>query len=83
MDAATIQNVMKIYTCDGIIYLMDKIKIKTIIISDPEFKSQDSIEFIDEFGKIKYPELSYLDRQGAVKKDLNNIIPELRKNLNL
>jgi hypothetical protein len=79
MDAATIQNVMKIYT-----YVISNLnKIKTIIISDPEFKSQDSIEFIDEFGKIKYPELSYLDRQGAVKKDLNNIIPELRKNLNL
>ena len=40
-------------------------------------------QIINEFGKIKYPELSYLDRQGAVKKDLNNIIPELRKNLNL
>lgn len=79
MDAATIQNVMKIYT-----YVISNLnKIKTIIISDPEFKSRDSIEFIDEFGKIKYPELSYLDRQGAVKKDLNNIIPELRKNLNL
>ena len=79
MDAATIQNVMKIYT-----YVISNLnKIKTIIISDPEFKSQDSIEFIDEFGKIKYPELSYLNRQGAVKKDLNNIIPELRKNLNL
>lgn len=79
MDATTIQNVMKIYT-----YVISNLnKIKTIIISDPEFKSQDSIEFIDEFGKIKYPELSYLDRQGAVKKDLNNIIPELRKNLNL
>ena len=79
MDAATIQNVMKIYT-----YVISNLnKIKTIIISDPEFKSQDSIEFIDEFGKIKYPELSYLDRQEAVKKDLNNIIPELRKNLNL
>jgi hypothetical protein len=79
MDAATIQNVMKIYT-----YVISNLnKIKTIIISDPEFKSQDSIEFINEFGKIKYPELSYLDRQGAVKKDLNNIIPELRKNLNL
>ena len=79
MDAATIQNVMKIYT-----YVISNLnKIKTIIISDPEFKSQDSIEFIDEFGKTKYPELSYLDRQGAVKKDLNNIIPELRKNLNL
>lgn len=79
MDAATIQDVMKIYT-----YVISNLnKIKTIIISDPEFKSQDSIEFIDEFGKIKYPELSYLDRQGAVKKDLNNIIPELRKNLNL
>lgn len=79
MDAATIQNVMKIYT-----YVISNLnKIKVIITSDPEFKSQDSIEFIDEFGKIKYPELSYLDRQGAVKKDLNNIIPELRKNLNL
>jgi len=79
MDVATIQNVMKIYT-----YVISNLnKIKTIIISDPEFKSQDSIEFINEFGKIKYPELSYLDRQGAVKKDLNNIIPELRKNLNL
>lgn len=79
MDAATIQNVMKIYT-----YVISNLnKIKTIIILDPEFKSQDSIEFINEFGKIKYPELSYLDRQGAVKKDLNNIIPELRKNLNL
>lgn len=79
MDAATIQNIMKIYT-----YVISNLnKIKTIIISDPEFKSQDSIEFINEFGKIKYPELSYLDRQGAVKKDLNNIIPELRKNLNL
>lgn len=79
MDAATIQDVMKIYT-----YVISNLnKIKTIIISDPEFKSQDSIEFINEFGKIKYPELSYLDRQGAVKKDLNNIIPELRKNLNL
>lgn len=79
MDTAIIQNVMKIYT-----YVISNLnKIKTIIISDPEFKSQDSIEFINEFGKIKYPELSYLDRQGAVKKDLNNIIPELRKNLNL
>lgn len=79
MDAATIQNVMKMYT-----YVISNLnKIKVIITSDPEFKSQDSIEFINEFGKIKYPELSYLDRQGAVKKDLNNIIPELRKNLNL
>jgi hypothetical protein len=79
MDAATIQNVMKIYT-----YVISNLnKIKVIITSDPEFRSQDSIEFINEFGKIKYPELSYLDRQGAVKKDLNNIIPELRKNLNL
>ena len=79
MDAATIQNVMKIYT-----YVISNLnKIKVIITSDPEFRSQDSIEFIDEFGKIKYPELSYLDRQGSVKKDLNNIIPELRKNLNL
>lgn len=75
MDAATIQNVMKIYT-----YVISNLnKIKVIITSDPEFRSQDSIEFINEFGKIKYPELSYLDRQGAVKKDLNNIIPELRK----
>ena len=79
MDAATIQNVMKIYT-----YVISNLnKIKVIITSDPEFRSQDSIEFINEFGKIKYPELSYLDRQGAVKKDLNIIIPELRKNLNL
>lgn len=79
MDAATIQNVMKIYT-----YVISNLnKIKVIITSDPEFRSQDSIEFINEFGKIKYPELSHLDRQGAVKKDLNNIIPELRKNLNL
>lgn len=79
MDAATIQNVMKIYT-----YVISNLnKIKVIITSDPEFKSQDSIEFINEFGKIKYPELSYLDRQEAVKKDLSSIIPELRKNLNL
>lgn len=79
MDAATIQNVMKIYT-----YVISNLnKIKVIITSDPEFRSQDSIEFINEFGKIKYPELSYLDRQEAVKKDLSSIIPELRKNLNL
>jgi hypothetical protein len=79
MDAATIQNVMKMYT-----YVISNLnKIKVIITSDPEFKSQDSIEFINEFGKIKYPELSYLDRQEAVKKDLSSIIPELRKNLNL
>lgn len=79
MDAATIQNVMKIYT-----YVISNLnKIKVIITSDPEFRSQDSIEFINEFGKIKYPELSYLDRQEAVKKDLGSIIPELRKNLNL
>ena len=79
MDAATIQNVMKIYT-----YVISNLnKIKVIITSDPEFKSQDSIEFINEFGKIKYPELSYLDRQEAVKKDLSSIIPELIKNLNL
>lgn len=64
MDAATIQNVMKIYT-----YVISNLnKIKTIIISDPEFKSQDSIEFINEFGKIKYPELSYLDRQGGCEE---------------
>lgn len=57
MDAATIQNVMKIYT-----YVISNLnKIKVIITSDPEFRSQDSIEFINEFGKIKYPELSYLD----------------------
>ena len=79
MDDNIMQNVLVMYS-----YVMNNLnKIKTIIISDPEFKSQDSIEFIDEFRKIKYPELSYLDRQGAVKKDLNNIIPELRKNLNL
>lgn len=79
MDGNIMQNVLVMYS-----YVMNNLnKIKTIIISDPEFKSQDSIEFIDEFGKIKYPELPYLDRQGAVKKDLNNIIPELRKNLNL
>ena len=79
MDGNLMQNVLVMYS-----YVMNNLnKIKTIIISDPEFKSQDSIEFIDKFGKIKYPELSYLDRQGAVKKDLNNIIPELRKNLNL
>ena len=79
MDGNIMQNVLVMHS-----YVMNNLnKIKTIIISDPEFKSQDSIEFIDEFGKIKYPELSYLDRQGAVKKDLNNIIPELRKNLNL
>lgn len=79
MDGNIMQNVLVMYS-----YVMNNLnKIKTIIISDPEFKSQDSIEFIDEFGKIKYLELSYLDRQGAVKKDLNNIIPELRKNLNL
>lgn len=79
MDGNIMQNVLVMYS-----YVMNNLnKIKTIIISDPKFKSQDSIEFIDEFGKIKYPELSYLDRQGAVKKDLNNIIPELRKNLNL
>lgn len=79
MDAATIQNVMKMYT-----YVISNLnKIKVIITSDPEFRSQDSIEFINEFGKIKYPELSYLDRQEAVKKDLSSIIPELRKNLNL
>lgn len=79
MDAATIQNVMKMYT-----YVISNLnKIKVIITSDPEFKSQDSIEFINEFGKIKYPELSNLDRQEAVKKDLSSIIPELRKNLNL
>ena len=79
MDGNIMQNVLVMYS-----YVMNNLnKIKTIIISDPEFKSQDSIEIINEFGKIKYPELSYLDRQGAVKKDLNNIIPELRKNLNL
>lgn len=79
MDGNIMQNVLVMYS-----YVMNNLnKIKAIIISDPEFKSQDSIEFINEFGKIKYPELSYLDRQGAVKKDLNNIIPELRKNLNL
>lgn len=79
MDGNIMQNVLVMYS-----YVMNNLnKIKTIIISDPEFKSRDSIEFIDEFGKIKYPELLYLDRQGAVKKDLNNIIPELRKNLNL
>ena len=79
MDGNIMQNVLVMYS-----YVMNNLnKIKTIIISDPEFKSQDSIEFIDAFGKIKYPELSYLDRQGAVKKDLNNIIPKLRKNLNL
>lgn len=79
MDGNIMQNVLVMYS-----YVMNNLnKIKTIIISDPEFKSQDSIEFINEFGKIKYPELLYLDRQGAVKKDLNNIIPELRKNLNL
>lgn len=79
MDGNIMQNVLVMYS-----YVMNNLnKIKVIITSDPEFKSQDSIEFIDEFGKIKYPELSYLDRQGAVKKDLNNIIPELRKNLNL
>lgn len=79
MDGNIMQNVLVMYS-----YVMNNLnKIKTIIISDPEFKSQDSLEFIDEFRKIKYPELSYLDRQGAVKKDLNNIIPELRKNLNL
>lgn len=79
MDGNIMQNVLVMYS-----YIMNNLnKIKTIIISDPEFKSQDSIEFIDEFGKIKYSELSYLDRQEAVKKDLNNIIPELRKNLNL
>lgn len=79
MDDNIMQNVLVMYS-----YIMNNLnKIKTIIISDPEFKSQDSIEFIDEFGKIKYLELSYLDRQEAVKKDLNNIIPELRKNLNL
>lgn len=79
MNGNIMRNVLVMYS-----YVMNNLnKIKTIIISDPEFKSQDSIEFIDEFGKIKYPELSYLDRQGAVKKDLNNIIPELRKNLNL
>lgn len=79
MNGNIMQNVLVMYS-----YIMNNLnKIKTIIISDPEFKSQDSIEFIDEFEKIKYPELSYLDRQKAVKKDLNNIIPELRKNLNL
>lgn len=79
MKGNIMQNILVMYS-----YIMNNLnKIKTIIISDPEFKSQDSIEFIDEFGKIKYPELSYLDRQEAVKKDLNNIIPELRKNLNL
>jgi hypothetical protein len=79
MNGNIMQNILEMYS-----YIMNNLnKIKTIIISDPEFKSQDSIEFIDEFGKIKYPELSYLDRQEAVKKDLNNIIPELRKNLNL
>lgn len=67
MDGNIMQNVLVMYS-----YVMNNLnKIKTIIISDPEF------------GKIKYSELSYLDRQGAVKKDLNNIIPELRKNLNL
>ena len=79
MNGNIMQNILVMYS-----YIMNNLnKIKTIIISDPEFKSQDSIEFIDEFGKIKYLELSYLDRQEAVKKDLNNIIPELRKNLNL
>lgn len=79
MNGNIMQNILVMYS-----YIMNNLnKIKTIIISDPEFKSQDSIEFIDEFRKIKYPELSYLDRQEAVKKDLNNIIPELRKNLNL
>lgn len=79
MDGNIMQNVLVMYS-----YVMNNLnKIKVIITSDPEFRSQDSIEFINEFGKIKYPELSYLDRQGAVKKDLNNIIPELRKNLNL
>ena len=79
MNGNIMQNILEMYS-----YIMNNLnKIKTIIISDTEFKSQDSIEFIDEFGKIKYPELSYLDRQEAVKKDLNNIIPELRKNLNL
>lgn len=79
MDAATIQNVMKMYT-----YVISNLnKIKVIITSDPEFKSQDSIDLINEFGRIKYPELSYLDRQEAVKRDLSSIIPELKKNLNL
>lgn len=78
MDGNIMQNVLVMYS-----YVMNNLnKIKTIIISDLNL-NLDSIEFIDEFGKIKYPELSYLDRQGAVKKDLNNIIPELRKNLNL
>ena len=50
MDDNIMQNVLVMYS-----YVMNNLnKIKTIIISDPEFKSQDSIEFIDEFGKIKY-----------------------------
>lgn len=79
LNPTMIQNVMKMYN-----YVMNHMdSIKTIIASDPDFKSQEAIDLINEFGAIKYPELSYLDRQKAVKQDLESIVLELKKNIQL
>lgn len=77
LSPSAIQDIVKMAK-----YIQDNMdKVKKLIITDPEFKTQESLDIINEFGAIKYPNKSYLDRQNLVREELKEIMPALKDTL--
>ena len=76
-DPRVIQNALKMLN-----YIQNNMQsMQKILSEDPDLKSPEATQIVNELGAIKYPNKSYLDRQRIVKEELKELLPEFREKL--